>query len=147
MSATGTSLATASQSFPIELVRGKRVRVSGRMNTANVTGAAGIWWRVDGTTGTLSLGNAPPPGLAPGSTDWTRYEFERDISPDGKAIDWGVFLRGGGAAWFDGLEISIDGVPVEQGPPPVIGEPTEEQLVWIRNTAIPFRGAAPGQGY
>jgi erythromycin esterase len=115
--ASANTLATASHSFPIELVRGKRVRVRGWLKTMNVTGAAGIWWRVDGEHETISLDNAPPPGLPLGNSNWTRYEFEREISRDGKTIYWGVFLRGGGTAWFDNLEIFIDGAPLQQGSP------------------------------
>ena len=118
VSASPHMLATAGQSFPIELVRGKHVRVKGWIKTSNVDGAAGIWWRVDGPTGTISLDNAPLPGLPPGSTDWRPYEFERDVSIDGNAVSWGVFFRGGGAARFDGLEIFIDGIPLHEGPAP-----------------------------
>src|SRR5207244_1135095 len=66
---------------------------------------------------------------------------------DAVAVWWGIFVRGGGTAWFDGLEISIDGVALLQGAAPRIGEPTDEQLTWIRNTAIPVNGATPGQDY
>ena len=94
-SAPRNTLGTASQSFPVELARGKRVHVSGWVKTENVRdGAAGIWWRVDGPKGVLSLDNTPTPGRAPGNRDWTRYEFERVVSPDAIAIYWAcVFPR------------------------------------------------------
>ena len=83
----------------------------------------------------------------PAVHEWTRYEFDRDIDPEAVDVWWGVFLKGGGSAWFDGLEITIDGLPLEQGPPPVFGEPSDEQLDWIRNAAIPLTGSTPGEGY
>jgi len=116
MNATATTRATASQSFPIQLVRGKRVRIRGWMKTANNNGAAGLWWRVDGPNGTISLDNAPARHSL-GNTEWTRYEFEREVSTDGMSVSWGMFVRGAGTAWFDNLEVFIDGVPIEQGPP------------------------------
>jgi len=85
-STSGNTLATASHSFPVELVRGKRVRVRGWIKTANVSGAAGLWWRVDGDKGSLSLDNMPVPGLPLGTTTWTPYEFERVISRQAKVI-------------------------------------------------------------
>ncbi len=144
---TGT-LGVANQQFPIDLVRGKHVHIGGWIRTADVRdGAAAMWWRVDGASGTISLDNSPPPGPAPGTKEWTRYEFDRDVSPTASAVFWGVFLRGSGTAWFDNIEIAIDGVPVEQAQPPFIGEPTEDQLQWIRNNAIRISGANPGQGW
>ena len=147
---TNTSSRTeAAQQFPIELVRGKHVHVSGWIRTENVgTAAAGLWWyQVAGTDGTTSSEYVPAPGLPPGSTEWTRYEFDLDFDPEAVDVWWGLFLKGGGSAWFDGLEITIDGLPFEQGPPPVFGEPSDEQLDWIRNAAIPLTGSTPGEGY
>jgi erythromycin esterase len=148
INAPASTLANAGQQFPIELVRGKRVRVSGWIKTLNAnSGAAGIWWRVDGANGFLSIDNAPPAGLPPlGTTQWTRYEFERYVDPNGVAIFWGVFFRGSGTAWFDRLEIEIDGVPLAPEFVPDF-QPTETRLDWIRNTAIPFNGDAPRRGY
>ena len=51
-------LGDAYQQFPIELV---------------------LWLRVDGVNGTISIDNGPPPGPPMRTTDWTRYEFDRDI--------------------------------------------------------------------
>jgi hypothetical protein len=120
-------LATASQTFPVKLVRGKRVHVSGWIRTANARdGAAALWWRVDGSNGTLSLDNSPLPGPPPGNCEWTRYEFDRDVSPAATSVSWGVFFRGSGTAWFDTVEITIDGIPVPQKRPPFIGQPIDE---------------------
>jgi len=141
------NIGVASQQFPIELVRGKHVRVSGWIRTQGVTnGYAAIWWRVDGQSGYITLDNMSSTGPR-GTTGWARYAFERDISPNGVDIWFGVFLSGYGTAWFDGLEIDIDGVPFQDGPAPYIGEPTQEQLDWVRNTAIPISSADPGESY
>jgi erythromycin esterase-like protein len=145
--AGSTALGIGLQQFPVELVRGKRVHISGWIKTADVSGAGTLWWRVDGPNGTLSLDNAPPPGPPAGTKDWTKYEFDRDVSPSAVAVVWGVFLRGPGTAWFDDIQITIDGVPLVEAPPPTIGEPTQDELAWIRGSAIPISGAFPGQGY
>src|SRR5437667_411814 len=62
VSAPATGLGVASQQFPIELVRGKHVRVSGWIKTESVVGYAAIWWRVDGASGSLSLDNMSQTG-------------------------------------------------------------------------------------
>jgi erythromycin esterase-like protein len=141
-------LGEAFQQFPIELVRGKRLHVSGWIRTENVgNAAAGLsWFEVVGANGTTSTDYVPAPGLPPGSNEWARYDFDRDIHPEAVDVWLGVFLKGGGSAWFDDLEITVDGLPLEQGPPPVFGEPSEHQLEWIRNMAIPLKGSTPGEG-
>ena len=147
--AGASSQGEAAQQFPIELVRGRHVHVSGWIRTENVgTAAAGLWWyQVVGMNGTTSSEYLPAPGLLSGSAGWTRYEFDFDVEPEAVAVLWGPFLKGGGSAWFDGLEITIDGLPLDDGQPPVFGEPSSEQLDWIRRAAIPLKGSAPGESY
>jgi len=141
VTAASTGLGVASQLFPIDLVRGKHVSVSGWIKTSNVHGYAAIWWRVDGANAVLSLDNMSQTGPR-GTTDWTPYSFERDVSGDAVDVVFGVFLAGTGDAWFDNLQVQIDGVPFQQGPPPYIGEPTPAQLNWVTSTAIPLTGAS-----
>jgi erythromycin esterase-like protein len=149
VNASNAATGEADQQFPIELVRGKHVHVSGWIKTENVdNNAVGLWWgQVVGANGTTSSDYAPAPGLPPGSHEWARYEFDRDVHPEAVDVWWGVFLKGRGSVWFDGLEITIDGLPLEQGPPPFFGEPSEKQLEWIRKRAIPLKGSTPGEGY
>ena len=145
-----SSQGEAAQQFPIELVRGKHVHVSGWIRTENVdTAAAGLWWwQVVGTEwDDLARLRPGVRDCLPAVTNGLGTKFDRDIDPEAVDVWWGVFLKGGGSAWFDGLEITIDGLPLEQGPPPVFGEPSDEQLDWIRNTAIPLTGSTPGEGY
>jgi erythromycin esterase len=136
-------LGTASQLVPLQQVRGKHLRVSGWIKTSNVLGYAAIWMRVDGTNGFITLDNMSQTGPY-SNTDWTFYQYDRDVSANGVQVVFGVFLSGSGTAWFDALQIEVDGTPLEQGPEPYVGEPTPEQLDWVRKTAIPVSGAEPG---
>jgi len=133
-------LGVVSQSFPLEAVRGRRFRFSGYVKSEGITrGNAALWCRVDGTGGTLFIANAPAP-TSPlrGTTPWTRYEIVGEVNPDAVGVVFGVFHSGDGTAWFDNLQVEIDGAPFQQGPEPLIAEPTPEQLDWIRRNAIPF---------
>ncbi|MBI4907374.1 MAG: erythromycin esterase family protein [Acidobacteria bacterium] len=141
--APDTGLGVGSQTMPIDLVRGKTVRFSGWMKTDGVSpGYAALWLRVDGPNGYLSLDNMSAFGPR-GTTDWTQFEFTRVINTSGLQVVFGFFLSGRGTAWFDNLQIEIDGQPVAQNPP-FIGEPTTEQLDWIKQSAIPFRSPNAG---
>lgn len=118
---------------------GKRIKVSGLVKTENIAalGYAAIWLRVDGPTSILSLNNMSEFAVR-GTTDWRRYEYELTVNSAGRQIIFGTFLAGTGTAWFDDLRIEVEGQALPQGAAPVIGEPSEEQLAWIRENAIPF---------
>jgi erythromycin esterase-like protein len=111
----GPSFGVATGSFPVEAVRGKKIRYSGYIKTEDVTGDsawAGLWWRVDGESGTLgfdNMGNRGPKGTTP----WTRYEIELAVSKDAVKIAFGMLLSGRGTAWFDSLKVEIDGKDYE----------------------------------
>jgi erythromycin esterase len=114
----GEQRSTATQNFPPEAGRGKRIRFSGFMKTDGITeGNAALWLRVDGPGGLISLDNAPF-GTGSGTTDWRNYVIERDVSPDATSIVFGVFQFGNGTAWFDNFAIEVDGVPYVQAAAP-----------------------------
>ena len=103
-SATGT--------FPVEVARGKRIRVTGYIKTENVSGYAGLWWRVDGESKTGPLAFANLKNLAPKSTtDWKQYELEIPVAENASAIWFGQLLSGSGTAWFDNIKVELDGKP------------------------------------
>jgi hypothetical protein len=101
-------------SFPAHAAVGKHVRVSGFIKTQNVAGLADLFWRVYGPQGLLlvqSLKDKPA-----GTTDWKRYEFEIDIPHTVSQIQFGTLLLGSGTAWFDSLQVEVDGVPYLNSP-------------------------------
>jgi erythromycin esterase-like protein len=101
---------TAGGTFPAELALGKKIRFSGYIKTENVSGYASFWWRADTKNQPASfanLGDAAPKG----TTDWHRYELELAVPANATAIYFGPLLAGAGTAWFDDLQIEIDGKP------------------------------------
>ena len=109
----GPAFGIATARFPIEAAAGKRVRYSGYIKTTGITrGSAGLWWRVDGQQGVLAFDNMHDRG-ATGTTDWKRYEIDLPVAADVTNINFGVIHSGDGSAWFDGLDVSLDGKPYE----------------------------------
>lgn len=103
--------------FPVELAAGHTVTFSGYIKTQNITrGYAGLWWRIDGEKGDngypamLGFDNMNDRGPR-GTTPWTRYEIKMPVPAGAKNINFGVLHPGNGIAWFDSLQIAIDGVP------------------------------------
>jgi erythromycin esterase-like protein len=109
--AQGPAFGIATARFPIEAAAGKRVHYSGYIKTKDITrGWAGLWWRVDGKTGVLAFDNMEDRG-ARGTTDWKRYEIDLPVAADVTNINFGALHTGDGSAWFDGLEVTLDGKP------------------------------------
>jgi len=109
--AQGPAFGIATARFPIEAAAGKRVHYSGYIKTKDITrGWAGLWWRVDGKMGVLAFDNMEDRG-ARGTTDWKRYEIDLPVAADVTNINFGALHTGDGSAWFDGLEVTLDGKP------------------------------------
>ena len=142
------ALAPTSILLPLELTRGRHVKISGFIRTQEspAPGYAAIWFRVDGAAGTLALRNMSEVALR-GTNDWKRYEYEVDVAPEAIRVILGTFLAGRGTAWFDNLQVEIDGRLMSQGPAPFIGEPTTAQLDWIRQNSIPLRTEQAETGF
>jgi TonB family protein len=105
------SFGVATGSFPVKDAAGKRVRFSGYIKTEGVTqGYAGLWWRVDGSSGVLAFDNMHDRGVT-GTTDWKRYEIELPVAADATNINFGALFPATGTAWLDSLAIEVDGVP------------------------------------
>ena len=107
----GASLGLAAATFPVTAAAGKQIRYSGYIKTEGITrGYAGLWWRNDGASGILQLDNMSDRGPR-GTTPWTRYEISMAVPADVKGIVFGALHPGDGTAWFDSLQVEIDGVP------------------------------------
>ena len=125
--------------FPIEEARGKKIRYTGRIRTSEVTdGYAGLWWRVDGPgqRNVLAFDNMDGRGVT-GTTEWTLCDIELDVDTLAVNINFGFLLTGNGTAWFDALEVELDGV-VYADSLELPFSPSEEQIAWVRDNAIPF---------
>lgn len=133
------SFGVATTNFPVVEAKGKHLRYTGYIKTEGITeGYAGLWWRVDGKIQGKSLGfdNMLNRGVV-GTTDWKQYTIEMDIDTAAKNIVFGVLLPGNGTAWFDNLEIELDG---KRYGPYIAGN---EQINWLKENAIQFNTAEP----
>ncbi len=156
----------ATNTFPVERARGKRLRLTGYLKSRDITrGFAGLWLRVDGPKGALEFDNMGSRGVT-GTTDWKRYQIELDVAKEAVNINFGALLTGNGVAWVDGLSIEL--LPMVPKPPAVIegvvagpsGEPvagarvalntpygTKPALMALSGADGRFRFEAPGGRY
>jgi erythromycin esterase-like protein len=104
----------ATGTFPVEAARGKKIRFSGWIKTEKVDAFAGLWWRADGANQKVLAFDNMQAQKVNGTRDWRQYAIELTVPPDATNINFGVILPGKGTAWFDGLEITLDGQPFQK---------------------------------
>lgn len=125
---------SATAKFPIEAARGKKVRLSTWIKTDNVAGRAGAWWQSERATGAgVYKGMESQP--IKGTTDWTKYELTVDVPSNAVETSFGFTVVGEGAAWFDDIEIEIDGKKYE--------DPTKFSLDFENDAVRYISGGAP----
>ena len=96
---------------------GKTVRLTGYIKTENITdGVAGLWMRIDGSSGPLAFDNMQSRGVK-GTTDWQQYSIDLTYN-DEEAVDIyiGGLMTGSGKMWIDNLELLVDGKPMAKAP-------------------------------
>lgn len=104
----------ATGSFPVEAARGKKLVFRGWIKTDGVRGYAGLWWRCDGPEqAVLAFDNMQSREIK-GTSDWKQYSLELDVPAGTTNINFGVLMPGSGTAWFDGLEVILDGKRFEK---------------------------------
>jgi hypothetical protein len=102
---------TLMQTFKADAYRGKRVRMSGYVKTADVEQSTALWMRVDGEYRSLTFDNMAGRSIK-GTSDWQKYSVVLDV-PDGSvAIAFGILLAGRGQAWVDDLQFDVVGKEV-----------------------------------
>ena len=91
---------------------GKNITLSGYIKTENVTnGWAGLWINIEPDIAFDDMmAHAPKQ-----NTDWQKFEVSLDMNPDyTEKIEVGVYLSGKGKAWFDDLQVNIDGKDIKE---------------------------------
>ncbi len=98
---------TLMQSISADEYRGKRIRFSGRIRTANVSSWASLWVRVDGPcTHRRAFDNGQTRGMK-GTAEWRDFHVVVDVASDAEGISFGQLLNGPGTAWFSNLAFSV----------------------------------------
>jgi C-terminal processing protease CtpA/Prc len=112
----GGEFGAFSLSFPADF-DGKISTLKGFVKTENVSqdGWAGLWMRLDGESGVVGFDNMQQRGLK-GSNDWKQYTIDLEYSLEAQTIVIGGLLVGSGTAWYDDLEVLVDGKPLLEAP-------------------------------
>ncbi len=95
--------------------QGDFVELRGWMKSEDVEEWFGLWLRLDGNGGVLSLDNMQSRNLS-GTTEWTEYRTKIYLAPETRTFVAGALMSGSGTLWVDDLSLWIDGVPLAEAP-------------------------------
>lgn len=99
------------QTLPAGLVKGKVVELTGWIRTQAVgKGFARLYVYSKDDNPPVSMLNDPADQGVRNTTGWTRVSVKKRIGDHVEYVTFGGILKGPGTAWFDNLELRIDGV-------------------------------------
>jgi|GEM_PF-1045541 len=127
--------------------RGREVRLSGWIRTERMRGRALLTleaWKDQAYAAADTTVAAGDPSTPPA---WRRHELAIRVPPDEEVHSIVVLasVEGAGTAWFDHLELRVDGVPIRELPAGV-GPPDPAGLGWLAAHATPLRTAEAPAG-
>lgn len=108
--------ATLMQQIKSDQYRGERIRFSAFVKSVDVKAAAGLWMRVDHSSGEVlafdNMMNRP----IKGTNEWNHFSVVLDIPIKSEVIAFGILLNGSGQIWMDelGFDVVDDSVPVTE---------------------------------
>jgi hypothetical protein len=91
-----TAFGATISTLPVEMVRGRRLRMRSQVGLSGVESLAGLWLRIDGPGGTLDLDNGTAHPRYGTSLDWEMDEIVVDVPDEATNIVFGSILSGTG---------------------------------------------------
>ncbi|MGP4070337.1 hypothetical protein [Halobacillus sp. B29] len=108
--------ATLMQQIKSDRYRGERLRFSAFVKSMDVRRSAGLWMRIDHSSGDVlafdNMMNRP----IKGTNEWNHYSVVLDVPVKSEVIAFGMLLNGFGQIWMDDVSFEIvdESVPVTE---------------------------------
>lgn len=135
--------------LPVEPLAGKEVEFGGWVKTDdsdNVCAGYAVFSYVPGKTERDYLKKIDTVGGVRGGSDWTRHSARLKIDPEAQFVMIAGFVDGEGTAWFDDVEIRIDGKKMEDSEIELKTELSDEERRALRQYVCPLRTVEPDGG-
>ena len=96
------------QNVSADNYKGKRVRLTGNLRSADLDKWAGLWVRIDGknTKQRLAFDDMADRPVK-GTSDWVKCKIVLDVPATAANISYGAVLNGSGQIWFDNLKFDV----------------------------------------
>ena len=137
----------ARQNIPAELFIGKELEIRVWMRSDNNQNGNSVFRIIvfSEDFDVLEFIQIPVGGLTE-TTDWQQYTAKTFINEGAQQISLDAFHNGEGTAWFDNVEIYIDGIKYDPDSY-VPWVATSEQIEWLKENVIPLKSAKPGSDF
>jgi len=94
--------------FDVQAYRGRQVRVTGFIETEDVSGGVSLWAGLDPARGASPLATSHMvSGMMHGTNGWTPFSVLVDVPITGHSAHLDVLLKGRGAVWLGGLGVRV----------------------------------------
>lgn len=115
---------SASSRLPAQAFRGRRVTLSGEVQTRGAVGGASLWLRVDQDSTPLLLDNGAAQAVH-GDAEWTQRSISLPVPDEATAVVVGVRLQAGGAVSVRRLRLEVSAPMAANAP---LAAPAKEVL-------------------
>ena len=82
---------------------GKRICFTGFVKTKSVEQWCGLWFRIDGKSGTMLKFDNMQSRPISGTTEWNHYSCVLDVPKNGEILNLGILVCGKGQVWLDNV--------------------------------------------
>lgn len=129
--------------LPFRQLQGKELTLKGKIKTKAVAKMAGLFILVKDSADKIFINkeHSIDNGVR-GTKIWQKVSLTVPIDNNTSHVVFGGVMYGRGTAWFDDLEIYIDGKKYTD-PLPDFHEPTPEEIAWLRQYAYPLDTCEP----
>ena len=103
-----------STTIPVDFT-GRQITLRGYLRVEGVKGNASLWLREDSDGSMVSFANSEDQHFA-GTADWKQFSIAIPAKEEAATLSAGVLLSGTGRAWFDDLELLVDGQTIASAP-------------------------------
>ncbi len=107
LKATEDQFGSFMQRCPAHFVAGRKLRLEGEISTRDIAQWAGLWFRVDGDKEyNLFFDNMSERPIR-GTTPWTSYVIDADITQKPAWLNYGIVLVGKGTMWAANFRLLV----------------------------------------
>jgi hypothetical protein len=107
-----SEFAALAQRIKADAYRGKRLRFSGAVRSADLENRAALFMRVSGANGIMLAFDNMRERFISGTNDWARHAIVLDVAEEAEEIIFGILSSQQGQVWMADVHIDVVGLDI-----------------------------------